>query len=320
MDAYEKKDLIETGEFGEVFKVLKKEREEVYAMKVITIDKNTDEKSINNEIEVMKAISAMEHPNIIKCFDHLWEKDKNQYTIIMEYCPKGSLRKVLDEYASMGEHISQGQLLKYLFEMLSGVEYLHSKKIVHRDLSPEHILIGNDGHLKISNFGIPRELCRSETYPLSSVKNFKYMNSEILNREKPSASSDMWSIGCILHELCCLKLPYPIEIENPSDYIKYIKTNEYNSSLIPNQYIKELRDLISIMLNTVPSSQQDCGEILKNPIFEYKKDDDRMLFFDKGKKYYGEWLHNKKNGRTISNYDYGTSVLEEWKEGKFILL
>ena len=158
MDSYEKKALIKSGSFGEVFTAVRKGEKETYAMKVMKIDDNVDEKFINNEISLMKTICTLSHPNIVQYIDHFWDKGKKQCIIIMEYCPKGSLEKALRRFSDAGERIPEKDILKYLFDILSGVEFIHQQKIVHRDLKPKNILLGNDGRWKSCESGRSRQL------------------------------------------------------------------------------------------------------------------------------------------------------------------
>ena len=290
MDNYKIKSTIDDKGPGKVFKVVKKSGGEIYAMKVIDIKKETDGETIKDELKLIKNISTMKHPNIVRYIDYFWNKDKNQCVIIMEYYSKRNLSKVIKKYFSMGEHIPQGQVLKYLSDILLGVESLHTIKLFHRDLRAENVLVGNDGNLKISGFGITRKLCGPKIHDISSLKNFRYMSCEVLNGEEYSSSADMWSIGCLLYELCSLELPYPEKIKDPSKYAGFIKTNKLQFSKIPTQYKEGLRQLIPIMLNITPALREDCTQLLKSKIFEYTNNKEyykKIVDFDKKGQYNG---------------------------------
>ena len=176
MDNYEMKKQIDVDGPGKVFEVVKKGGKEIYAMKVIDLNKDVDEKSIKDELNLIKFISIFNHPNVIRYIDYFWNKDKNQCVIVMEYFPKGNLRKVINKYSSAGEYIPERQILKYFSDILSGVDSLCTKEIVHRDLRPENILIGDDGYLKVSGFGITNRLCRPDINKLFPTGNFRYMS------------------------------------------------------------------------------------------------------------------------------------------------
>ena len=340
MDAYEKKALIKGGSFGEVFTAVRKGEKEIYAMKVMKIRENIDERFINNEISLMRTICTMNHPNIIRYIDHFWDKAKSQCTIIMEYCPKGSLEKVLSESSEMGERLFEKEILKYLFDILSGVEFIHQQKIVHRDLKPKNILIGNDGHLKICGFGIFRQLRTTRIHTISSIGTLGYASLEVLNEGKYSDSADMWSIGCILYELCCFKLPYPIKETSLNEYIEFIRRGKLDLSKIPLSYNVKLRELIPIMLSLNPSLRENCTKLLDRQIFETFTFKRRVIYYPTGKKYdgeykdgmrngkgilyltdgsryEGEWINDMKVGKGIKYCNDGMQIYEEWDEGNY---
>ena len=100
---------------------------------------------------------------------------------------------------------------KLLICILSVLRYLHNdKKVIHRDLNPSNIMVDNKFNLKVTDFGLAKSL-NSQTGPKmtqSFVGTVGYSAPEIVQRHDYNEKADIWSLGCILHELMCLKPPF----------------------------------------------------------------------------------------------------------------
>ena len=90
--------------------------------------------------------------------------------------------------------------------ILLGIQYIHKKGIIHLDLKPQNILIDEKGNPKISDFGIAKTLERANKRTRTIVGTFLYMSLETLQGKKYYTNTDIWSLGCIIYELCCFKV------------------------------------------------------------------------------------------------------------------
>lgn len=104
--------------------------------------------SVQREIYLL---SNLQHPRIVRCDEH-FEVNNHMY-IAMEYLESGNLQTVID---GQQRYFADAVIVRYLCDMLSGVEYLHMKHVIHQDLKPENILLGRDGRLRIADFGLSR--------------------------------------------------------------------------------------------------------------------------------------------------------------------
>lgn len=138
---------------------------------------------------------------------------------------------------------------------------MHDKKILHRDLKSQNIFLTKNGLIKLGDFGIAKCL----NYTLEKVKTVVgtpyYLSPEIVENRPYSFKSDIWSLGVLLYELICLKMPFDAS-SLPMLYIKIIR-GAY--SPIPNNFSKELRSLVNMLL-TINSEKRPCiNDILKLP-------------------------------------------------------
>jgi len=120
------------------------------------------------------------------------------------------LFRLLRKYNKHKEPISEEVIMELLIRILLGLQYIHQNGIVHRDLKPQNILMDDAGTAKISNFGTSETLENSKQYNKSIVGSYVYMSPEVLKGEGCDTSSDIWSLGCIMHELCTFQVVFTL--------------------------------------------------------------------------------------------------------------
>jgi serine/threonine-protein kinase ULK/ATG1 len=161
-------------------------------------------KNIHCEIEIMK---KMEHDNIVRLLD-VYQTSNNMY-ILTECCEDGDLRT----YLKRKKRLPENEALAFLRDVLRGFEYMTRRDIMHRDLKPANILI-KDGKLKISDFGFARNLDQGESTILKSIVGTPlYMSPQILNHQRYTNKSDLWSVGLIYYEMLHGCTPWPANSE-----------------------------------------------------------------------------------------------------------
>ncbi|KAJ8947272.1 hypothetical protein NQ318_014168 [Aromia moschata] len=141
------------------------------------------------EINIMK---ALDHPNIVKI---LGVKREPEICLVMEFVQHGSLQSYLKIYK---ESLQEGQLLKYALDIAKGMDYLGKKNIVHRDLAARNILVVDENHVKISDFGLAQVMGTNDYYILKTTNRelpIKWYSPESLRDGKFSTRSDVWSYG-----------------------------------------------------------------------------------------------------------------------------
>ena len=167
------------------------------------------------EIQILQNIR---HPNIIKMYDYYYDKKKNNIYIFLEYCPRGSIKTFLGK----GGYLDEKYANRLMRQFISGLKYMFSLGIYHRDIKPDNLLLSNNYNLKISDFGLAtlnnsgkfHRLCGS---PL-------YMAPEILITASYNKYSDIWSIGMVMFELLFGHHPLR-QIKHITDLIKYFNSN-----------------------------------------------------------------------------------------------
>ncbi|EZA50124.1 Putative serine/threonine-protein kinase F31E3.2 [Ooceraea biroi] len=184
-------DTIAKGAYGKVYKVQRQDTSEVFALKVIskaTIVAENAVRQAKEEIAIQRMVGH--HPFIINCM-HRWQGRKTLY-ILMDYVSGGELHSLVDEYGCLPEEVVR----IYVAEVALAIDFLHNAGIVHRDLKATNILLDENGHAVIIDFGLAKWLPRNErTNTLCGTP--QYMAPEILRREHYGHEVDWWSLGVL---------------------------------------------------------------------------------------------------------------------------
>ncbi|XP_071822841.1 mitogen-activated protein kinase kinase kinase 13-B-like [Apostichopus japonicus] len=178
-----------SGAQGAVF--LGQYRGEPLAVKKLREEKETD----------IKHLRKLNHPNIVKIKGVC--RKAPCFCILMEYCPYGQLYEVLRD----GREIPPFLMVEWSKQIARGMDYLHSRKIIHRDLKSPNVLVSTNDLLKISDFGTSKEWNEKST-KMSFAGTVAWMAPEVIRNELCSEKVDVWSFGVVLWELLTGEMPY----------------------------------------------------------------------------------------------------------------
>ncbi|KFM57375.1 Cyclin-dependent kinase 10, partial [Stegodyphus mimosarum] len=212
---FDKLTHIGEGAYGTVYKARDKKSNEIVALKKLKIGKEYECMPLNftREITILK---TLRHDNIIDLRAVAVGRSFESTFLVLEYCAYG-LARVIDE---VGKPLLQQPQIKCIMQQLfSGVDYLHKRFVLHRDLNVSNILFTHSGCLKITDFGLSRHILPGSMTP--NVVSRWYRAPEILFGSITYTSAiDMWSTGCIFAELL-LKKPL-FRADSDCDMIRLI--------------------------------------------------------------------------------------------------
>ena len=204
---------IGNGAFGTVYEANKGNIN--YAIKIIDLSKfNKDENIYSSIKEEAKKGKEINNENIVKVYDSFETKINSEdfYIIVMEKCDKQNLRDYIysDNYKPTNE-----KTIDFIKQILLGIKEIHEHRIIHRDLKPENILLSND-KIKICDFGLSKYTIEQSKF-ISTVGTRMYYSPQIVNHEKYSNKTDIWSAGIICYELANKKYPF-MDIEKETEF------------------------------------------------------------------------------------------------------
>ncbi|XP_050380308.1 mitogen-activated protein kinase kinase 5-like [Argentina anserina] len=249
---------IGSGAGGTVYKVIHKPTGRLYALKVIY--GNHDEAvrhQICREIQILRDV---DNPNVVKChdmFDH-----NGEIQVLLEYMDGGSLE---------GKHISNEKDLSDLArQILTGLAYLHRRKIVHRDIKPSNLLINARNQVKIADFGVSRILAQTMDPCNSSVGTIAYMSPERINTDLNQGkydgyAGDIWSLGVSILEFYMGRFPFNVG-RTQGDWASLMWAICMSQPPeAPPTASREFRNFIACCLQREPNRRMPAAQLLRHP-------------------------------------------------------
>ena len=252
-------DIINNLAFEEKYAILKVKRKKdglIYLIKnvnFILLDKEGKQNAINE----IKILSSLHHPNIIEFKEAFYDEPSNSLNLVLEF-PNNNLRHKID-YAFKNEmRMEESTIFEVLTQLLIGLNYLHKKGIIHRNLESKNIFLTKNRLIKISNFNSCLIMNKSNINQPHINKSL-YTAPEIWNKKKFNYKCDIWSIGCIIYEMASLSLPFSLDSNKMLDF------KDGKIKPIPEFYSSKLKSVINDMLALDPSKRPSTDILLNNP-------------------------------------------------------
>ncbi|KAG5417651.1 CDC15 [Candida metapsilosis] len=198
LDNFEFGTLIGNGAFASVYKAKNLATGHIVAIKQIRLDADQDVAVLMGEIDLLK---ILKHRNIVKY--HGFVKTPSSLNVILEYCEGGSLRQL---YKKRKSGLTEIEIVKYVREILAGLNYLHEQGVVHRDVKAANVLLNDKGEVKLADFGVASKV-NSEHFTVVGTPNWMAPET-VLGGEGLCTASDIWSLGATIIELFTTNPPY----------------------------------------------------------------------------------------------------------------
>jgi len=244
------------GSFGTVHKVRRRADNNIYVMKLIPIGQ-MDSRGQQDSINEVTILASLNHPYIVKYYDSFIEN--KTLHIVMEFCDKGDLCGVIR--AQMGRLLPEAKIWKFLIQMCLGLEYIHSKRILHRDIKTMNVFLAREDSLRIGDLGVAKKLISTAAFAHTMVGTPYYLSPELCEDKPYNIKSDMWALGCVLYELCTLK--HPFDANNQGALFMKIIRAAYTP--VTGQYSSELKQLVDLCLSKDYKKRPSAATILSRP-------------------------------------------------------
>ncbi|NXN07818.1 NEK3 kinase, partial [Indicator maculatus] len=252
MEEYKVLEVLGEGSFGRALLVHHRSSEQKYAMKEIRLPMSSSD--VENSRKEAVLLAKMKHPNIV-AYKESFEADGHLY-IVMEYCDDGDLMQKIKH--QRGKLFPEDTILHWFVQMCLGVKHIHDKRVLHRDIKSKNVFLTQNGKVKLGDFGSARLLAHPASYACTYVGTPYYVPPEIWESMPYNNKSDIWSLGCILYELCTLR--HPFQANSWKHLILKICKGSYNP--LPSHYSYELHCLVKQMFKRNPKSRPSASTIL----------------------------------------------------------
>ncbi|KAF6822170.1 g2-specific protein kinase nima [Colletotrichum plurivorum] len=301
-DKYEVLEKIGHGSFGVIRKVRRKQDGLVMCRKEISYLKMSqkEREQLHAEFQIL---STLRHQNIVGYYHREHLKSTQDLHLYMEYCGNGDLGRVIRDLAVKGQRAQESfvwsifsQLVTALYRCHYGIDppevgsnilglFSTASKpkpppgtmtILHRDLKPENVFLGEDNSVKLGDFGLSK-MIQSHDFASTYVGTPFYMSPEICAAEKYTLKSDIWSLGCIIYELCSREPPF-----NAKSHFQLVqKIKEGKISPLPSCYSSELMGTIKDCLRVNPDHRPDTAQLLNLPVVRLMRKEREVVELNK---------------------------------------
>ena len=275
---FEPLQLLGQGSFGKVIKVSSLINQKIYAMKILNLEvkeeegitKEMKEQYFLSEIELLK---KLDHPNIVKYYKSFREDDK--FYIIMEYFDNGDLEDYIEVLKNDNQINKKEEIWNIFYQCISGLSYLHSKGVIHRDIKPPNIFMTKNKIIKLGDFGVSaiiggiKGMTKIHKLKYTQVGTPLYMAPEILANKQYKENIDVFSMGCVFYKIICQK-DYQKEEFLPNKEGKFEKKIQSKRDF-PNNYDQDLMNVVREMVNEDERERPDSGKILTKIKDNYNK-------------------------------------------------
>jgi NIMA (never in mitosis gene a)-related kinase len=196
LDNYHVVEQVRRGKSSSDFVVLHDIEDKKYAMKKICLAKHTD-KLKQTALQEMKLLSSLKNPYIVH-YEDSWIDNDNNACIFTAYYEGGNMANAIKK--ARGKLFPEERIFKWLAQLLLAVNYLHSNRVVHMDLTCSNIFLPKDDHVQLGNYGLAKLI--NPEKPVSMVSGISNsMCPEVLEDQPYGYKSDIWSLGCCMYEI-----------------------------------------------------------------------------------------------------------------------
>eukprot|EP00128_Syssomonas_multiformis_P000239 Colp12_sorted_trinity150504_noHs@20430 len=287
------------GAFGKVCIVMRRDTKRLFAMKYMNKEKLLGKNALKNVYNERKILEMLNHPFIV----NLWFafQDDEDMFMVVDLMLGGDLRYHLQRYGPFSEE----RVRLYIAEISLALAYIHSRKIIHRDIKPDNILMDENGHVALADFNVAAFVPEKGDLLYTRAGTRPYMAPELISRQGYSYGADWWSVGIVMYEM--LKGKHPFKGAKPEEIPDLICNGILK---YPNTWSPDCISLCAGLLERDPKKRLGLSETnmsLKNHAFFKELDWNDVL----EKKVTPAFLPDKDKVNCDAMYELEEMMLED---------
>ncbi|XP_035534870.1 serine/threonine-protein kinase Nek2 [Morone saxatilis] len=266
VEDYELLHTIGSGSYGRCQKIRRKSDGKILVWKELDYGTmaESEKQMLVSEVNLLR---ELKHPNIVRYYDRIIDRTNTTLYIVMEYCEGGDLSSLITRCIKERRYLEEQLILRVMAQLTLALKECHRRSdgratVLHRDLKPANIFLDIRQNVKLGDFGLARILNHDTSFAKTFVGTPYYMSPEQINRMSYNEKSDIWSLGCLLYELCALSPPFTAY--NQKDLAEKIRVGKYRR--IPYRYSEDLNTLLSKMLNLKDYLRPSVESILQSSL------------------------------------------------------
>lgn len=216
---------------------------------------------VNRVKQEVSIHSRLKHPAVLELYTFF--EDSNYVYLVLELCHNGELQRYLKKHDRI---LTEDEASHILSQVVQGLLYLHSHKILHRDMTLSNLLLSSKMQVKIADFGLATQLNRADEKHLTMCGTPNYISPEVATRSSHGLEADVWGLGCMLYTLLVGHPPFD------TDAVKSTLTRVVMADYtMPSHLSAEAQDLIDQLLKKNPRDRIKLHAILKHPFLSRSK-------------------------------------------------
>jgi NIMA (never in mitosis gene a)-related kinase len=261
---FKKEKILGKGSFGSVYLVRRRQDNKIYALKTVILNK-LNKKEQENSVNEVRILASVNHPNVIGYKEAFWDDEKSSLNIVMEYADDGDLHSKIERMKKEGGYFKESLIWSYAIQMIEGLKALHDMKIMHRDLKSANIFLVKENYqCKLGDMNVSKVV--TEKFLNTQTGTPYYASPEVWNDNPYSYKSDLWSIGCVVYELCALRPPFQ---GKDLDEL-YENVCRGQPERINQMYSDDLWNMILMLLQVDVNKRVDCKQFLESDLIKRK--------------------------------------------------
>jgi NIMA (never in mitosis gene a)-related kinase len=229
------------GAYSSVYKVRRAEDNEVYALKKVKM-LNLSDKEKENALNEVRILASINQPNVIQYKEAFIDETSSSLCLVMEYADNGDVFQKICNYQKRETYIKEKKIWYVFIQIVRGLKALHDRKILHRDMKSANIFLYRDMQAKLGDLNVSKIVKKGLSYTQTGTPY--YASPEVWRDMPYDSKSDIWSLGCVLYEMCALVPPFRAD-DMQGLYKKVIK-GKYPR--IPEHFSQEMATVIKFML------------------------------------------------------------------------
>jgi len=216
-----------------------------------------DSKERHEVVREAKLLQKVDNRHIIKCYDSWIEQ--GEFYICLELCTNGDLAGVIREQSQNNSRLRPAIVWLYSYQLADALRHMKQNHMMHRDVKPANVFLGEGGNLKLGDLGLGR-LFSSRTLECTTVVGTPYyMAPEVMQGSPYSYPADIWSLGCVIYELCNLASPF--WEKNVNLYALRMRICKGVYAPVDEIYGGPIRALVSAMVNLDTAARPDVDQV-----------------------------------------------------------
>jgi serine/threonine protein kinase len=326
---------IGAGSFGVVHVGMNHLTGTLMAVKCIHLSHDTDTmEDVQREMDLMK---SLHHVNIVRYMGVEMDRDKAMLYIFQEWVPGGSVSSLLSKFGPFPIPVVRS----YLHQIILGLQYLHSKHILHRDIKGGNVLVNDSGVVKLADFGASKMCAPESSFGMDeepmTMRGTPYFMAVEVFEEKYGRKADIWSCAGVAFQMITAQPPWKdLGLKSPMSLYRHLKATEGPPPMdekLSTSLGADIMNLLTTCFDRDASKRPSASDLLEHKFFlDVDKEEElsdssptpnRLLqsppwISPKGQFYSNGIVEIQKNKENVSLLEYDTSEWPEWaKKGLF---